>query len=118
MFKQLIARNVAVVLTLVGTTLGVAPLTVAQSIDQVDKTPYQSNERNPNGELGDFMNPLGLMHRANLERSRGGGEFAEDTHNNLNEAAKNFREAQMRAIEAQQSPQNSAGVPTEVNLEE
>ncbi len=110
-------KKVAVVLTLLGTTLGVIPTTVAQTIDQVDRNPYQSNERDPNGELGDFMNPLGLMHRANLQRSRNGGEFAEDTHDNLSEAARNFREAQMRAIEAQQSPQNSAEVPTEVNLE-
>ncbi|MDJ0507820.1 MAG: hypothetical protein QNJ64_00970 [Crocosphaera sp.] len=117
MFKQLMTKKVALVLTLLGTTLGVVPVAVAQSIDQVDKNPYQSNERNPNGELGDFMNPLGLMHRANLQRSRNGGEFAEDTYDNLNEAARSFREAQMRAIEAQQSPQNSAEVPTEVNLE-
>ncbi|MGK7942068.1 MAG: hypothetical protein AB4062_18315 [Crocosphaera sp.] len=117
MFKQLMAKKLAVVLTLVGSILGVAPVTLAQSIDQVDKAPYQSNERNPNGELGDFMNPLGLMHRANLQRSRNGGEFAEDTMNNLSEAARSFREAQMRALEAQQSSETSTEVPTEVNLD-
>ena len=94
-------KKLVVFLTLLGTTVGLAPLTMAQSIEQVDRKPYQSNEKNPNGELGDFMNPLGLMHRANLERSRNGGEFAEDTRNNLSEAAKSFREAQRQLLEAQ-----------------
>ncbi len=101
MLNKSIAKKLVVFLTLVGTIVGLAPITVAQSIERVDKNPYQSNERNPNGELGDFMNPLGLMHRANLERSRNGGEFAEDTMNNLSEAAKSFREAQRQLIEAQ-----------------
>ncbi|WP_035798101.1 hypothetical protein [Crocosphaera chwakensis] len=103
MFNPFKTKKIAVILTLLGTTLGLAPVTVAQSIDQVDK-PYQSNERDPNGsELGDFMNPLGLMHRANLERSRSGGEFAEDTRNNLSEAAKSFKEAQRQMLEAQEA---------------
>ncbi len=100
-FKQFQAKQLGIILTLVATTLGLAPITLAQSIDQVDNSPYQSNERSPNGELGDFMNPLGLMHRANLERSRSGGEFAEDTQQNLSEAAKSFREAQRQLLEAQ-----------------
>ncbi|MGB5593942.1 MAG: hypothetical protein WBM32_15410 [Crocosphaera sp.] len=117
MFNKLMAKKLAVVLTLVGTTVGLAPMTVAQSVDLVDKDPYQSNEASPNGELGDFMNPLGLMHRANLERSRGGGEFAEDTRNNLSEAAKSFREAQIRALEQQESKPAFSEVPNVVNLE-
>lgn len=104
MFNPLKAKKLAVILTLLGTTLGLAPVTVAQSIDQVDKTPYQSNEQDPNGSgLGDFMNPLNLMHRANLERSRSGGEFAEDTRNNLSEAAQSFKEAQRQMLEAQEA---------------
>ncbi|ACB52102.1 unknown [Crocosphaera subtropica ATCC 51142] len=103
MFNPFKAKNIAVMLTLLGVTLGLAPVTVAQSIDQVDKKPYQSNEKNPNGDMGDFMNPLNLMHRANLERSRSGGEFAEDTRNNLSEAAKSFKEAQRQMLEAQEA---------------
>ncbi len=103
MLNKFMTKKLVVFLTLLGTTVGFAPLTIAQSIEQVDRDPYQSNERNPNGDLGDFMNPLGLMHRANLERSRNGGEFAEDTRDNLSEAAKSFREAQRQLLEAQGS---------------
>lgn len=101
MLNTFMTKKVVVFLTLLGTTIGLAPLTMAQSIDQVDRKPYQSNERSPNGELGDFMNPLGLMHRANLERSRSGGEFADDTRDSLSEAAKSFREAQRQLLDAQ-----------------
>ncbi|MDJ0843448.1 hypothetical protein [Crocosphaera sp.] len=100
-FKHFPGKQLGIMLTLMGTALCLAPASLAQSIDQVDKNPYQSNEKNPNGELGDFMNPLGLMHRANLERSRNGGEFAEDTRTGLSEAAKSFREAQRQLLEAQ-----------------
>ncbi|MGK7883994.1 MAG: hypothetical protein AB4057_05120 [Crocosphaera sp.] len=101
MLNKFMIKKLVVFLTLLGTTLGLTPLTIAQSIDVVDKDAYQSNERDPNGDLGNFMNPLDLMHRANLERSRNGGEFAEDTRNNLSEAAKSFREAQRNLLEAQ-----------------
>ncbi|MEL4894405.1 hypothetical protein [Crocosphaera sp. Alani8] len=101
MLNQSITKKLVVFLALLGTTVGLAPLTVAQSIDRVDKDTYQSNERDPNGDLGNFMNPLDLMHRANLERSRNGSEFADDTRTNLSEAADSFREAQRQLLEAQ-----------------
>jgi hypothetical protein len=110
MFNKLIAQKLVVALTLMGTTIALAPMTVAQSIDSVDKENYQSNEATPNGELGDFMNPLNLMHRANLERSRSGGEFAEDTRSSLNEAAQSFKEIQRQRLEAEMK-----GVSTEAN---
>ena len=103
MLNKFMIKKLVVFLTLLGTILGLTPLTVAQSIDVVDKDPYQSNEKDPNGDIGNFMNPLDLMHRANLERSRNGGEFAEDTRDSLSEAAKSFREAQRQLLEAQDS---------------
>lgn len=63
------------------------------------------------------MNPLGLMHRANLERSRGGGEFAEDTRNNLSEAAKSFEKLKSGFLEQQESKPAFSEVPNVVNLE-
>ncbi|MEA5532496.1 hypothetical protein [Crocosphaera sp. XPORK-15E] len=98
-------QKLAFVFTLVGSLTGLAPMMVAQSVDfgNTNQDPYQSNEAKPNGEMGNFMNPLGLMHRANLERSRGGGEFAEDTINGLNEAAKSFKEIQRQRLEQQLS---------------
>lgn len=98
-------QKLAFVFTLVGSLAGLAPMMVAQSVDllNTNKDPYQSNEAKPNGELGNFMNPLGLMHRANLERSRDGGEFAEDTRNSLNEAAKSFKEIQRQRLQEQLS---------------
>lgn len=104
-------QHLAFVATLLGTLTGLTATSLAQSIDLVDKDPYQSNEASPNGELGDFMNPLGLMHRANLERSRNGTEFAEDTRNNINEAAKSFKELQRQRLE------ELSGVSTEANPE-
>lgn len=99
--NKLTAKNLAFVATLLGIFTGLASATTAQSINSVDKDPYQSNEKNPNGDIGNFMNPLELMHRANLERSRSGSEFAEDTHNNLNEAAESFREMQRQRLETE-----------------
>lgn len=42
MFNKLMAKKLAVVLTLVGTTVGLAPMTVAQSVDLVDKDPIKA----------------------------------------------------------------------------
>ena len=50
MLNKFMTKKLVVLLTLLSTSLGLTPLTVAQSIDQVDKDPYQSNEKDPNGE--------------------------------------------------------------------
>ena len=42
------------------------------------------------------------MHKTNFQRSRNGGEFIEDTMDNLSEATKSFRENRIKAIRQQE----------------
>ncbi|NCR46563.1 MAG: hypothetical protein GPJ09_22030 [Microcystis aeruginosa SX13-01] len=63
------------------------------------------NERSSDGRdsLGGF-NPLDLIHNSNFRRSRDGSEFQEDTRNNINEAAEEFKRKQREQLENLQNP--------------
>lgn len=105
--------QVAIVL---GLTTGFSSMTVAQSIDDVDKDVYQKNEQDPDGgDLGNIFNPIDMMHRSNLQRSRTGSDFAEDTNNNLNKAAEEFKLLQQQRLQAQPSAANSSSEPSGEN---
>ena len=81
------------------------PQVLAQSLNP-SQPDYQKNERSSDGRdsLGGF-NPLDLIHNSNFRRSRDGSEFQEDTRNNINQAAEEFKRKQREQLE---NLQNSA----------
>jgi hypothetical protein len=108
-------KKLVFIFTLLGILGGLTPLTLAQSINSnsVDTNVAPSNEKNPEGELGNVFNPIDVMHRANLERSRDGQEFAEDTRNSINKAAEEFKRMQQQRL--QQAGSNSSNQPIPKN---
>jgi hypothetical protein len=81
------------------------PQLLAQSLNP-SQPDYQKNERSSDGRdaLGGF-DPLDLIHNSNFRRSRDGSEFQEDTRNNINQAAEEFKRKQREQLE---NLQNSA----------
>jgi hypothetical protein len=77
---------------------------LAQSLNP-SQPDYQNNERSTDGSdgLGGF-NPLDLIHNTNFRRSRDGSEFQEDTRNNINEAAEEFKRKQREQLQNLQNP--------------
>ncbi len=61
---------------------------------------FQKNEIDSTGEstFGSGFDPMQLIHNANFRRSRNGAEFAEDTQNNLNNAADEFKKLQQQRL--------------------
>ncbi len=104
----LTTRTCALALGVIG-AIAIIPTTLAQSIDLSDPTPdentFQNNEQDGNyGELGNIFNPLDLIHRANLGRSRNAGDFAEDTQTGLNRAAEDFKKLQQQQLQEFSQP--------------
>ena len=75
------------------------PQVLAQSLNP-SQPDYQKNERSSDGRdaLGGF-DPLDLIHNSNFRRSRDGSEFQEDTRNNINQAAEEFKRKQREQLE-------------------
>lgn len=73
----------------------------AQSTNSVtNPDTYQTNERSTTGsQFGESFNPLDLIHNMNFRRSRDGSEFQEDTQNNLNNAADEFKRMQREKLD-------------------
>jgi hypothetical protein len=80
--------------------------TLAQSVPtpNAPDTPTQSSEVNSNNTLGNTLNPMDLIHNANLSRSRNGGEFADDTQRQLKKAADEFKQMQLQRLQQQAAP--------------
>ncbi|HAC64153.1 MAG TPA: hypothetical protein DCF68_11590 [Cyanothece sp. UBA12306] len=113
---NLILKNLASVAIVLGVITGLSSITVAQSIDTVDKDVYQKNERDADGgDFGNIFNPIDMMHRSNLQRSRNGADFAEDTSNNLNKAAEEFKLLQQQRLQAQPTTADPSSEPTSNN---
>lgn len=92
-----------------------SPITNAQnSLNRQQNQPFQSNERNP--LYGDGINPLDLIHNANLINSRSSSDFAEDTENNLNSAAESFKQKQQQRILEMRQKQNTPMENQEINF--
>lgn len=97
-------RQLFSILIGLGTVSGIPKIILAQSVDVINEdNGYQNNEQEPTGELGNIFNPMDIMHRANLQRSRNAGDFAEDTNNNLNKAAQEFKLIQQRRLQQESS---------------
>jgi hypothetical protein len=71
---------------------------------------YQKNEQSTTGSstFGNDFNPMNLIHNANLRRSRGGDEFRQDTANELDRAAEEFKKLQQQRLQEAQSADNVA----------
>lgn len=83
----------------------------AQNINNQQPQPYQSNEVNPMYGTSGF-NPMQLIHNANFLNGRNGDEFAEDTNKNINSAAEDFKQQQLkRMIEMQKQQQSTPPQP-------
>jgi hypothetical protein len=87
--------------------LGFTPVTLSQTenYDEGLLKPntdgnFQKNEVDSMGEstFGSGFDPMQMIHNANFRRSRNGAEFAEDTQNNLNNAAEEFKRLQQQRI--------------------
>jgi hypothetical protein len=102
-------KTTLILTTLTPLVLGFNSITLAQSEDypSVDgllqpntQGELQKNEIDSTGEstFGSGLDPMQLMHNANFQRSRNGAEFAEDTRNNINNAANEFKKLQQQRI--------------------
>lgn len=75
---------------------------------------FNENERNE-GQSEIFkggLNPMQLIHNANLKRSRDGGEFADDTQTNLSRSAEEFKRQQRQRLEQTQAQPQATPAPT------
>lgn len=86
--------------------LAVNDIAVAQNYPNSQTDNYQPNEYDTlNGTSG--LNPMELIHRARLGTSRTSQEFQEDSSENLNNAADDFKRQQQELLEHQATPENN-----------
>ena len=91
-------------------TLLVSPA-LAQNRDAEDGA-YQSNEENPmSGTLGG-IDPIDLIHNANLSTGRSAEEFNEDSQLQIQNSAEEFRRLQQERMLQQNSAPESANTET------
>lgn len=101
----------------IGTAFGIisslGQSTLAQSVNSSQGTNYQNNEQNGlgGGTFGNSFNPLDLIHRSNLSRSRNMGEFDQDTQNNLTSEADKFKKLQQERLLRQEQLQTQPSAP-------
>jgi hypothetical protein len=82
--------------------------TLAQSVKPSTADDYQNSEQSVNGmgPLGNSLNPVDIIHRANLSRGRNMGEFNEDTSSGLTSEADKFKRLQRERLLQQEQVQN------------
>ena len=92
--------------------IGFFPLSslAQQTIGQKEPDPFQSNEKSP--IYGDGINPMDLIHNANLMNRRTGADFAEDINDNIDQAADDFRKEQLQKM-MEQRQQNTQNITAE-----
>ncbi len=97
---------VGTVVTLVGSSLNLAA--VAQYREPNDANNYPSNEKDSlYGEGVTGINPMELIHRANLRNGRTPQEFQQESQGQINNSAQDFKELQRQRILEQQRSQDS-----------
>ncbi len=97
-----------------GLLMGMEKVTIAQSQNLQEPSTYQSNEQDPSKGSFSGFDPASLIHNANLSRSRSGSAFAQDTQNNLNKAAEDFKRQQQQQLQSQPvniTPTNPTTLP-------
>ena len=96
--------SLAAAIAVVGTVpiWGEAALSQVLEIPNAPETEVTpSNESNGAELLRGGLNPVNIIHNANLSRSRNGSEFADDTRRNLQEAADEFKQLQLQRLQDQ-----------------
>lgn len=99
-------RDVLSIAASLGLILVSAPANYAQSVNLKEPEPFQSNEQNPLYG-GSGLDPMQLIHNANLLNSRSGADFMEDTNENLDKAAQEFKRQQLIRMQQQQELQSN-----------
>ena len=79
----------------------------AQPVNQKQPEPFQANEQNP--LYGNGINPMDLIHNANLLNGRSAADFMEDTNENLDQATDDFKKLQLERMQQQQLESNPSG---------
>lgn len=99
-----------------GLVIGYGNLVQAQNINSSPQDNiFQSNEQN--SLYGDSINPMQLIHNANMINRMSGGTSPEDSSRNIRNAAQSFRERQLeRMREMEQQNSNSGEVQLENEL--
>ncbi|WP_036476718.1 hypothetical protein [Myxosarcina sp. GI1] len=93
---------VGTVVTLVGSSLNLAAM--AQYREPNDAN-YPSNEKDSlYGEGVTGINPMELIHRANLRNGRTPEEFQQESRGQINNSAQEFKMQQQRMLEQQRAP--------------
>jgi hypothetical protein len=105
-------KNLFAITASFGLILISASTNYAQSVNQEEPNPFQSNEQNP--MYGDGIDPMKLIHNMNLSTGRSGDEFIEDTNDNLDKAAEQFRKEQLLRIQQQEESISSPDT-TDIN---
>ncbi|AFZ47562.1 hypothetical protein Cyast_1601 [Cyanobacterium stanieri PCC 7202] len=96
-----------------GLVIGYGNLAQAQNINTSPQdSMFQSNEQN--SLFGDSINPMQLIHNANMMNRMSGGTSAEDSSRNIRNAAQSFRERQLQRMREMEQQNNNSG---EIELE-
>ncbi|MDJ0533715.1 MAG: hypothetical protein QNJ70_14705 [Xenococcaceae cyanobacterium MO_207.B15] len=90
---------------------GYNPSAIAQYINPDDNTGYQSNEKDSlYGDGISGLNPLELIHRANLSNGRTAEEFSQDSIGQIRDSASDFKLLQQQKILQQYQMQQTESV--------
>ena len=103
-------KFISALLISIGCIATVANSVNAQNYNSKDTDVFQSNEVDPlTGNSG--FNPMDLIHNANLLNIRNSEEFIQDSNEQIDSAASDFRKQQLqRMLELQQ--QDNSGATT------
>ncbi|NEO26658.1 MAG: hypothetical protein F6K03_07115 [Kamptonema sp. SIO4C4] len=78
-----------------------ATASLAQTSPNATNEGFQQNERDSIFEGENGLNPLDLIHRANMGNRRSMGEFRQQTERNINRASEEFRRQQLELLQQQ-----------------
>ncbi|MGY6529166.1 MAG: hypothetical protein ACXITR_04490 [Cyanobacterium sp.] len=95
-----------------GLVMGYGNIASAQNINSNQDNIFQSNEQN--SLYGDSINPMQLIHNANMMNRMNGGTSPEVRNRNIQNAAQSFRERQLQRMREMELQNNNSG---EIELE-
>ena len=101
MNQRSLVKPLALSLGICGLLVGLEKSAFAQLQNLQEPPTYQNSEQDPNKGAFSGFDPASLIHNANLSRSRNGTDFAEDTQENLNKAANDFKRQQQLRLQNQ-----------------
>jgi hypothetical protein len=89
-----------------------SPASLAQ-VSNSDSDGYQSNEKDAlYGGDGFSLNPMELIHRANLNNGRSGEEFEQESQQNMSTSAADFRKQQLERLNNRSSTSTPTSTPS------